>query len=130
MARKQKASFKPLRWSLSQAASEFGLSPKTIAQRVKAAGALPGKDKKFSTVEIHSAICGDYERERTRKMKEEADGRALDNAAIRNRLVDKEDLLKRFEPIYVAMKQKVMQSAMSDAEKDGLLAELAKLHQV
>lgn len=122
--------FKPLRWTLAQAAAEFGLSPKTIAQRVKASGLLPGEDRKFSTTGIHAAICGDYERERIRNISEDADQKALKNARTRQHLVDKEDFLKRLEPIYAAMKQRVMQSGISDAEKDGLLAELAKLNQV
>ena len=117
--------FQPIRWTLARAGSEFGLSPKTVAQRVKAAGVTPGKDSMFSTVQIHGAICGDYERERTRKMAEEADAKAMENAARRKELVDVQDFFKRLEPVTVNIKQKIMGSALSDAEKDGLLADIA-----
>lgn len=120
---------KTIRWTLELAASEFGLNPRTLAQRIKRAGVLPGEDKRFSTSDIAASIYDDYERQRTRKTKEEADDIALKNAASRGDLVDKQDFLKRLEPVCVAMKQRVMQCSMSDAEKDGLLADLAKLMQ-
>ncbi|HEV2350816.1 MAG TPA: hypothetical protein VG028_13325 [Terriglobia bacterium] len=130
-ARKSKKGiFEALRWTLSLAASEFGINPRTVVKRVKAAGLVAGKDGKFSTAQIHAAICGDYERQRTRKTKEEADAKALENAASRGELVDKLDLLKRLEPIYAGMKEKVLSSQMSEAQKDALLQELTKLHQV
>lgn len=77
---------------------------------------------------MHAAICGDYEKERTRKMKEEADGAAIANATSRGELVDKLDFMKRYEIIYAAIRQKIYASNMSDADKDALLLELQQLH--
>jgi len=120
----------PVRWTIEGAASEFGLNPRTVAQRVKGAGVLAGSDGLFSSVDIHRAIWGDLDRERLRKVTEEADDLAIANTTARDELVDKADFLKRFEPIYAAMRQKVMGSSMTDAEKDGLLGELTKLHSI
>lgn len=55
---------KSLRWSLTLACSEFGISPKALAQRVRTSGVEPGKDKKYSTADISKAIFGgaNYER--------------------------------------------------------------------
>src|SRR5579859_675063 len=84
--------YAPIRWTLTQAASEFGINPRTVTKRAKAAGIVAGKDGKFSTTDIHDSICGDYERDRTRKMKEDADAKAISNAKERVMLVDKTDL--------------------------------------
>ncbi len=117
-----------IRWTIEQAASEFGLNPRTVAQRVKSAGVVAGNDGRFSTFDIHRAICGDLEREKLRKLTEEADDLALGNARERKELVDKADFLKRLEPIYVAVRQKVMGSSMPDAQKDALLGDLSQIH--
>lgn len=121
--------FSPVRWTIARAASEFRIHPRTLAQRVKAAGKVPSKDRRFSTAEIHACICGDYERERTRKMVEDADNQALRNARERRQLADKADLLSRFEGVYLEMKQAILNSSMSETEKDVILTNLAKLHE-
>lgn len=68
--------------------------------------------------------------ERLRKLSEEADRIALDNAKFREQLVDEADFLKRWEPIYTAMRQKITGSGLKDHEKDSLLGELSKLHEI
>ena len=75
-----------IRWTLATAANEFGLDRKTMAKRAKAAGIVPGPDGKFSTKEVHGSICTDYEKERARKMKEDADAAAIANAKEREEL--------------------------------------------
>lgn len=123
----RKSAFESIRWTLTQAAAEFGLNPRTVVTRAKVAGLMPGEDGRFSTAEVHAAICGDYERERIRKLKEEADWAALDNAEHRKEVVDKPELLKRFESTFAEMKQAIMGSKLSDKEKDALCAKLAGL---
>jgi hypothetical protein len=67
--------------------------------------------------------------EKLRKLKEEADRVALENARERKELVDRADLLKRFEPIYTEMRQRILNSGLKDQEKDSLMASIAKLHE-
>ena len=116
-----------LRWTANKAADEFGLDRKTIAQRIKTAGTVPGADGKFSTKEIHGAICRDIDKERLRKLKEDADQVALANAKEREELVDKQDFVGRLERFVVEAKQKIMASDRPDADKDALLNFLADL---
>lgn len=97
--------------------------------RVKAAGKVPSKDKRFSTSDICACVFGDYERERLRKMTEDADNQALHNAKERRQLADKSDLLRRFEGIYIDMKQSILNSPLGETEKDVILTNLAKLHE-
>lgn len=130
MAKKKKCAFEPVRWTIEGAASEFGLNPRTVATRLKAEGILPGKDKRFATADIHRAICGDYEKERTRKMKEDADRAARENAAGRGELLDKQDFVKRFEAIYTGIRQRILSSGLLGPDKDALLGELTKLHSI
>jgi|SRR5947209_1322563 len=66
--------------------------------------------------------------ERLRKLKEEADRVALDNAKARGELVDKADFLRRLEVIYTEMRQRVLNSSMKDHEKDSLLGGLSQVH--
>ncbi len=118
----------PIRWTVARASSEFGLNPRTLSTRIRQAGVLPGPDHKFSTADIHKAICGDYQGERLRLVRGQADQTELANAEKRHQLVDKTDFLKRLEPLYVLTVQKIMASSMSDLEKDTLRAELCKIH--
>ena len=118
-----------IRWTQEGAAAEFGLNPRTVAARIKTAGVAPGPDGKFSTADVHRAICGDYEKQRARKMKEDADQVALANAKERGELVDKRDFVGRLEKFVVSARQEVLASARSDADKDALLNVLAGLLQ-
>jgi hypothetical protein len=116
------------RWTINRAGIEFGLSPKTVASRVKAAGILPGKDGRFSTADVHRAICGDYERARTRKMEEEALHATLENQKAKGALVDVADFRARYERTYLGVRSVIMNSGLSDTDKDRILNDLAKLH--
>ena len=68
--------------------------------------------------------------EKLRKLKEEADRVALENAARRGELIDKADFMKRIETIYTEMRQRILNSSMRDHEKDALLGGLSQLHQL
>jgi hypothetical protein len=127
--------FEEFRWTVDRAGAEFGLSSKTVSNRIKSAGVHPGDDGKFSTKDIHAAICSDLEKAKLRKLQfetkrteEEREGLALANAARRGELVHKADFIRRFEGIYAQMRQLIMSSSMIDAEKDELLRKIAELH--
>src|ERR1035437_7248700 len=117
----QGSQVKLLRWNLSMAAAEYGLDFKTVKKRVAASGATPGADGFFSTAQLHSAIYGDYDKERTRKRKEDADAAALANAKERGELVDKQDFVARLEKVAVSARQEILALARPDADKDALL---------
>jgi len=71
---------------------------------------------------------GTMAEEKLRKLKEEADRVALENAARREELCDKQDLLSRLAVIYTAMSQRILNSSLRDHEKDALLQELNNAH--
>ena len=126
-AGKQQAGPTILRWSIERAASEFGRAPRTVAARLKQSGQTQGEDGKFSTAQVATAIYGDLEGEKLRKTKEDADRLALANATARGELVDRQDFVRRLEPVVIQMKQRILGSGLTHAEQDELLADLAKL---
>lgn len=120
--------FSELRWTIEGAASEFNIDRRTLAKRLKTEGILPGDDDRFSTADICAAKYGDYEKERTRKMKEDADNMALENAKARGELISLPDYLKTSEEIAARHKQRIMGLAIPDADKDALLSDIAELY--
>lgn len=117
-----KATF--IRWSAESAGREFGLNPRTIAARISTSGVVAGRDGKYSTAEIHKAICGDYEAERLRKTREEADKIALENEKTRGGLVEIEAVYRHFSGLFVALRAKILASSLTDDEKDQILNDL------
>ena len=61
------------RWSVNRAAGETGFARQTIANYLAASQAKPGEDGCYSTQEIMSAIYGDMDGEKLRKIRAEAD---------------------------------------------------------
>jgi hypothetical protein len=124
----QRSQVKQLRWSLALVASEFGFSPKTVAQRVHVAGVLAGEDGLFSTADVHSAICGDIEQEKLRNLQKINRDLDTGHAVTVGELVDVQDFVSRYETIYAEIRQTIMGSKLNDTDKDSLLDKLAKLH--
>ena len=83
-----------IRWTLEVAASEFSINPRTLAKRCKVGSIEVGKDGKFSTMQICSAVFGDIDSERLRLTKEQADEKALANSQSRGELVNYEAALE------------------------------------
>lgn len=118
-----------IRWTLRKAVTEFGVNRETIEKKLSAVGVVAGKDDCYSTREIYEALSGDTElrRERLRKIREDADGRALSNAEMKRWLVDKPDLLGRFQAVFSEMKQRILNCSMKEHEKNQLLNAIADL---
>ncbi len=125
--RRQRSQADSIRWSIGMAAREFGLAHKTVAQRVTSTGTVPDEDGLFSTAKIHAAIFGDFEAERLRKIKEEADKLALENDKTRGQLVETEAVYKHFEGIFVGFRARILSSGLADIEKDEILNDLRRL---
>ena len=113
---------------MEQAASEFGINPRTLTNRLKTNGIIPNeKDKRYSTQQICKAVFGDIDVERLRKLTEEADKLALDNEKTRGGLVEIEAVYKHFQGLFVALRSRLLASSLTDEEKDELLGDLRKL---
>lgn len=118
-----------VRWTVQQAAGEFPINHKTLAERIRKAGIEPGPDQKFSTAQICQAAFGDLRGEQTRLAKENADARALENEKRRGTLVAAESVYKFYVSVFVKIRQVILCSDLSDDEKADLLAELRRAAQ-
>lgn len=116
---------KSIRWTIENAAAEFGINPRTLSARLKQAGTVPGEDGRYSTKEIASAVFGDLEREKIRKTSAEADEIEKRNRERDGELVDVEEFAKEFDDAAVECVRVIESSALSNAEKDTLRNALA-----
>lgn len=115
-------------WSIEMAARELGTDARTISKRLTTAGIDAGPDGFWSTKQIVAAYCGDLESERIRKTRAEADQIEKQNRKLDGELVDVEEFVKKYAPIFVSMSRVVKSSKLTDEEKDSILNELAKLN--
>jgi len=97
-----------MNWTISKAASEWGIDRRTLERRLKAAGWEVNPRDEWTTKDISAAIYGELELERIRKTREEADKLELDNAERRKDLITAEDAKEIFgrplEPIARSLK--------------------------
>ena len=121
------AKLNPVRWSLLFAQSEFGVDRKTLQKRLNAEEVEPGKDGKYSTKQIASAVFGDIQGERLRKTREEADNLALKNAELRGELVQVALVKQMVSEIILANKQTILASQLEQEGKNEILANLEAL---
>ena len=98
---------------------------------VKPAGNADGRSKgaKLYTVrDLYKAgVGGDYEAERLRKTREEADKLAIQNARSRGELVSLEAVKRLGEKALVGLRNKILSMPLTDEEKDSCLRELLTL---
>jgi hypothetical protein len=81
-----------LRWTVSQAASEFGMDRRTVDSRLKAAATVPAPDGTYSTGQIASAIYGDLAGEKLRKLRHEANLAEMKDLQMRGELIFASDV--------------------------------------
>lgn len=117
----------PVEWTLFRAAQEFGLHRDTLKKRLLAVGVAPNEAGFFSTQQICAAVYGDYQGEKTRLAKEQADKTALDNAERRRELIRVEDALEIVQRFCYAVRQKFLATNLSDEEKNAVLKEIQRL---
>ena len=65
--------------------------------------------------------------ERLRKLTAEADGIEMDNAMKRGDLLSPDEIDRLLESVCVTVREKMLASSMSDAEKNAICIELGKL---
>lgn len=117
----------PIRWTIERAGAEFATNPRTISSRLKGAGVEPGADGKFSTLQICSAVFSDYEQERTRLTKAQADQAELDLARARNEVLPVDVAFQACSNVaFAALRifEQVPDEKLSPEEKDAIRREI------
>jgi phage terminase Nu1 subunit (DNA packaging protein) len=130
-----------LRWTVEQACAEFDINPRTLAKRIKTAGIEPGKDGRYSTRQVCTAIYTDYELARARKEAALARMAERDDRKAEGELIETSKVRLAWESVGAQIKQRVqlipskLQSRLSltqfqktvcEQECDDALSELSK----
>lgn len=119
--------FEAVRWSVGQAAYEFGLDHRTLTKRLTRSSIEPGDDGRYSTQQITSVVWGDRESEELRKITEDADHMALKNRKERGDLVDIKVVFAHFEGVFVALRQHILSCKIPREDQDAMLRDLKRL---
>lgn len=115
-----------VRWSIAQAADEFGVSRHKITSGLALVNAK-AEDGTYSTAQICAAVFGDYQSEKTRLAKEQADKVAIDNAERRKELIRVDDALEIAQRFCHAIRQRFIATSLPDDEKNAVLMEIKRL---
>ena len=118
---------KTIRWSLNSAAQEFPINRATLDKNIRQQDIQHGKDQKYSTAQICQAIFGDMDGEKLRLVREQADKHYLDNQRTKELLVERPKVGKFLERTFVALRQKILASSLTNEEQDELMLDLASL---
>ena|SRR5271166_5171463 len=115
---------KPIRWTINQASMEFGVERKTLTSKLRGLEAQPADDGRYSTLQIDAAIHGDSDAEKLRLLQEQFRKLKLENDRKSGEQVDKEMVFKAYEGVFICLRQTILGSNMTDAEKAECLAQL------
>jgi phage terminase Nu1 subunit (DNA packaging protein) len=123
-------------WTIAKWCREVGGDRHEFQRRVgqmgvRPAGLADGRSKGAALYRVRDllkvALGGDYEAERLRKTREEADRLALANARSRGELVEVASVRKLGEKVMIAVRNRILNMPLTDEEKDGCLRELLSL---
>jgi phage terminase Nu1 subunit (DNA packaging protein) len=123
-------------WTVAKWCREVGgdrheFQRRVAASDVKPTGEADGRSKGAKLYRLRDlvnvALGGDYEAERLRKTKEEADKLALANAKERGEVVEIGAVIQFGEKVFASVRQKILNMPLTDEEKDKCLAELLAL---
>ncbi len=123
MARNRKA----LRWTMAEASSEFDIHRDTLAKRIKTAGIEPGKDQRWSTVQICSAVFGDIDSEKLRETRHKANLLELEEKEKRRQVVSIDDVGRTWDAVVVTVRQAIWNFDAPEADRRRWLLELREL---
>ena len=116
--------FQPLRWTLELAGREYDIDSRTLAQRIAAAGVIPGNDGRFSTKQVVSVIFGDISGQKLRNLTALADLNELKVAVEKCDLVKVNHVEKLWSDCVLAMRQVILGSKLSEEEREELFLQL------
>jgi len=113
----------PLIWTITSAAKEFRIDVDTLEKQMKAAG-FEAFGRTFTSQEIVSAYFGNYEYERTRKVRLDADLAQIEKDKAQDRLVDKEEYVNKFSRFLSIVRQVVSNAVIPEFEKGEMLKQI------
>jgi hypothetical protein len=116
-----------IKWTIHEAAREFNIARETLNKRLAAQGCKPDATGCFSTAQITSAIFGDRERERLRKLTAEANLASMKFDEQCNRLVPLEWCSDFLRKLLAELTTTINNSALPPETKSEVLRNLAAI---
>lgn len=117
---------KRIRWTVTHAAMEFGVHPQTLTSYLAKTNQEAGKDRKYSTHQVHAAIAGDLNSEKIGETRAKRQLLELEYEQKMGRLLDAEILFKAIADWASVIVQAVRESPMPEQNKEELLAHIRK----
>jgi hypothetical protein len=116
-----------LRWNVEIASKEFDVHSETLRKLLIQNDQLPGEDGCYSTPQITVAMYGSMPAERLRKLKEDADKVALDNAITRGEYLHRGELSRGLAGLADGMLSVINSSSgLSREEKEDFLLNISR----
>ena len=116
-----------LRWTVEAAALEFVVDRASLASKLRQAEIAPGKDGKFSTAQICTAIYSDLKLSRTRMVEAQAAREEVRLARERCEVVDVTAARQYFSNVFFAIRRIILTSALPKESQDAIIKELAEI---
>ena len=118
----------PIRWTISQAAGEFGMDRRTVDSRLKAAATVPASDGTFSTGQVVAALFGDLPGEKLRKLRHEANLAEMKDLQMRGDLIFASDVEGVWADAVVQTRKTIEEADYIPAKgRERLLKDLLKI---
>ena len=118
-----------LRWTIQRAATEFGHDRTQLERRRRALGIEPGDDGCFTSQDIALMIFGDKEAEQIGLIAAQRREVEMRNQRAEGELMPVERVAILGERYVTAVRQVVLNSRLSDAEKKDALEEIVQLQE-
>lgn len=93
-------------WTLLKAAEEFGVSREKIRRGLRLRGV--DKTEAFTTREIFAAIAGDWDFERTRRERAEADKAEIEAAVAKGTHIPRDDVANFIQETFSPLREKIV----------------------
>lgn len=117
-----------VRWSLTNAATEFATSRETLKRGMKQNGIdADAEDGRFTTSQICIALFGDLEGEKVRLTRAQADKVEMENRERSGELIEVTAAIELAQRYCFAARQVIMLSELTEAGKNRILRELGRL---
>ena len=119
-----------MRWTLNQAAREFGVHREILERRRRALAIEAGEDGCFASQQISAMMFGDKEAETIGKLAAERKNTELKNALIEGELISVALVIRLAESFLVPVRQRILSSELSEDDRAEMLEDLVKFGEV
>ena len=113
-----------IRWTQTQACAEFSISHEAIRRGFSKANVLPGPDGCFSTQDICKAIFGDYDSEKTRLTKAQADVAEIKRETMLKNFLPRDAVERVWGGTLLQLRNKINDAEISQQLKVEILKDL------